>query len=553
MNYFCSKDCPDLCAYSAEMVEGNYKFTGIAQEWQETGFVCSKFKVFAEREINNNIKSYHIQEGKKSEFESDESIDKLSELLKEYRNKKILYMRGSGSLAYNMSYWDVLFSSFENCYNTTGGPCDDTGGDAHEADFGDVLNPPTRNLENADTIILYGRNVAVCSQHLYAYLKTLKKQGKKIIYLDPVKMETAKIADRYIQLNPCCDGLIACALLSELGYEDRYSVNDLIEKAGISKGDFEYILNAIKSGKCAHIQGVGLQRHNNGMNSFQWINRLAVKTGCDDMLYYGHGSKRFWKSPEKTFKGSVHVDKIAESIADFDLFVCVAANPVMTFPDTNLWKKNLSKVKTIVVDTNHTETTEYADFLLKVGGMFSQEDFMASYFFEHDHSREKLLSEMSDTDAVKALGEKLDIEINVKEQSEIEKLHPKRGEYKTENLDLVFPKRKEGLQLITSSHGSYLNSQILPGMEKGLQIIRINRNDAEKLGINSGDDVIVKGEKGSFKVEAEVTDGIKSGNVMCWKNIPMKEGYTNNAIPHELTDSGNGLVYYTHFVELEKA
>lgn len=39
---------------------------------------------------------------------------------------------------------------------------------------------------------------------------------------------------------------------------------------------------------------------------------------------------------------------------------------------------------------------------------------------------------------------------------------------------------------------------------------------------------------------------------MCWKNIPMKEGQTNDAIPNELTDAGSGLAYYAAMVELER-
>jgi hypothetical protein len=39
---------------------------------------------------------------------------------------------------------------------------------------------------------------------------------------------------------------------------------------------------------------------------------------------------------------------------------------------------------------------------------------------------------------------------------------------------------------------------------------------------------------------------------MCWKNIPMKEGVANCAIPSGVTDSGSGLNYYSVFVDLRK-
>jgi len=551
MNIFCSKDCPDLCGVKSIKNNGKFTFQGIPEEWSETGFVCSKFKVFAEREINNGLKSWQIINGNKVTYSSDsDAIDALAQLLEEYRGKKVLYMKGSGSLAYNMGYWNVLFARFDNCWSVSGGPCDDTGADAHEADFGVVLNPPVTNLEKADTIILYGKNAAVCSQHLYAYLKKLKKQGKTIIYIDPVRTKTADLADKYVMINPCCDGLLACALLTELGQENGHNSADLIKKAGISKADFAYILDNIKNTKTAHIQGFGIQRQSNGMNAYQWLSRLAVKTGSQELLYHGHGSKKKWEKLPADFKGYVHVDKVAEALAngDFDLYINVAANPAMTYPDTNKWVAGLSKTKTIVIDTNNTETSAHADFFFKVGGMFAQKDYMGSYFFSQDYSREKLTDEMSDCEACKLLADKLNISIDIKEKAtEVEV--PQR-KYVAKSLPLTMPETSDKFQFISSSHHAYLNSQILPGMEIGLQVIHINTKDAETLGIKTGEDVKVVGETGEFVAEALVTDGIAEKTLMCWKNIPMKSGYINCAVPNKLTDSGNGLDYYTTFVDL---
>jgi len=554
MNLFCSKDCPDLCGFTAEHNNGKFKFNGIAEEWSQNGFVCSKFKVFAEREINNGIQSYSITNGEKTEYSDAEAIESLATLLDEYKDKKILYMRGSGSLAYNMVYWDVLFSSFPNCYSVSGGPCDDTGGDAHNADFGVTVNPPVTNLEDANTIILYGKNAAVCSQHLYSYLKELKKKGKHIIYLDPVRTKTAELADVYIQIKPCYDGVLACAVLSELGLEEGFDADELLATTGVSRKDFDHIVKCIKDGKCAHIEGFGIQRHTNGMNAYQWLNRLGTKTGAEDMLYHGQSSKRQWEKQPVEFKDYVHVDKIPEVLAngDFDLYVNIAANPAMTYPDTNLWVKGLTKTKTVVVDTNHTETSANADFFLKVGGMFAQADFMGSYFFPHSYERDALVEAMSDTDAAKMLGDKLGIEINIKAKSDVKPKPEVKRKYQTEKLSLTMPVQGDGYQLITSSHHAYLNSQTLPGMEKGLQVIYINTKDAQKIDVTDGDDVLVGDHKGCFIAEVVVTDDIIENSVMCWKNIPMKEGYTNCAITNKLTDSGNGLVYYTHFVDINK-
>jgi len=555
-NFFCSKDCPDLCGVRIESDGGRYSFHGLPQRWSDPGFVCAKFKLFAEREINNGVRSWRKMEGVRTDFTSDgEAIAGLAAFLAPFRDKKILYLRGSGSLAYNMACWDLLFAGFKNCWGISGGPCDATGCDADEADFGALINPEITNLEQAETIILYGKNAVSTSQHLYTYLKKLKKQGKEIVYLDPVKTKTADLAHRYIRINPACDGLLACALLTGLGHERGHDIDALLARAGVGRDDFRYLLDRLRNGRTAHLKGFSIQRYGNGMNAYRWINRLAVTTGCMDLLYFGHASKRRWESPGAAFAGRIPVEGIPGALADgeFDLYVNVAANPAMTYPDSNRWAEGLSRTPTLVIDTNHSRTAGHADFFLKVGGMFAQSDFMGSYFFSHAYTRENLTTELSDVAAARMLAGRLGLDLRLKGQEQVRRFEgePQR-EYRTTPLALVMPETSDKLRLLTASHPAYLNSQILPGMEHGLQVIHIHTVDAARLSIGTGEDLRVSGPAGEFIACALVTDDIAPGTVMCWKNIPMKEGVANCAIPGKVTDSGSGLAYYSVFVDLRK-
>ena len=555
MDFFCSKDCPDLCGVRIDYKDGRYIFQGKPEIWSDPGFVCAKFKLFAQREINNGLYSWQLMNGVRKKMpDNEKAIGALADFLTHFRNKKILYLRGSGSLAYNMGCWDLLFSKFPDCRAVTGGVCDETGCDTDRNDFGVLYNPPITNLEQADTIVLWGKNAWATSPHLYAYLKRLKKQGKVIIYLDPVQTETAKLADRYIMLRPGCDGLLACALLTAAGLEDGHDIDRLLTRSGVSHDDVDYMLGRVQRGRAAHIKGVSIQRHSNGGNSYRWINRLAVKTGGVDLLYFGHGSKRLWQSSEATFAGYLPVERIPEALStgEFDLFVNIAANPAMTYPDTNLWDRGLNRTKTLVVDTNHSRTAGQADFFLKVGGMFSQGDFMASYFFSHDRTRNRLTTELSDVEAARLLAGKLGIDVTLGKEEQLRVKPECQRQYSDSPLSLVMPPASDKLQFLTASHRSYLNSQILPGIEKRLQVIHIHPIDVQGLGIASGDTVRVTGPAGNFCATAILTERIAPGLVMCWKNIPMIEGVCNCAIPNKTTDTSSGLDYYDSFVTLER-
>jgi len=555
MNFFCSKDCPDLCGMEIHNEESMISYRAEPQTWTSPGFVCAKFKDFATREINNGLLSWQKREKTSCEYpEPAGALKALAEWLKTFRDKNILYLRGSGSLGYNMGYWDQLFSGFKNCVEVGGDPCNATGGAAHQRDFGCVGNPDITHLTESETIILYGKNAAVTSPHLYSYLKKLKKTGIEIILIDPIKTATSSIADHYIQIQPACDGLLACALLAELGYEPDYPVGQLLDTAGIANEDFSLLLERLRTKKVAHIQGLGLQRQENGMNAIRWINRLAHFTGAVDRLYYGHSSKRRWQKQPVRFSGQISLDEVPVRLAagEFDLFVNIAANPAVTYPDSSLWARGLQRTSTLVVDTNLSATADYADFFLKVGGMFAQEDFQGSYFFPHHYSRTALTNELSDLQAAREIARQLDIPLLIKSEDQLLAPTPPPRHYQTETLELHWPQKMHDFRLLTSSHADYLNSQIINGQEKGLQVIHINPLDAEQRDISSGDTIRVEGDCGAFSATALITDDLPAMTLMCWKNLPMLEGFCNSAVPGRMTDSDDGLAYYAAEVRIFK-
>ncbi len=555
MNFFCSKDCPDLCGMDIHSEESLISYRAEPQLWSSPGFICAKFKDFATREINNGLLSWQKTGDDIQHFpDAASSLGALARWLVPFRNKNILYLRGSGSLGYNMGYWDQLFAAFPHCVTVNSDPCDATGDKAHELDFGCVSNPCITRLAEAETIILYGKNAAVTSPHLYTYLKKLKKSGSEIILIDPVKTATASLADHYIQIQPACDGLLACALLTELGYERDYPVFQLLESAGVSSEQFILLLDRLRTNKVAHIQGMGLQRQENGMNAIRWINRLAHFTNGTERLYYGHSSKRRWQRHPAHFREKISLDETAVRLAagEFDLFVNIAVNPIVTYTDSNLWIRALNRTPTLVVDTNMTPTATYADFFLKVGGMFAQADFQSSYFFPHHYSRPAFTDELSDMQAARALAKKLSIPLINAAEEELRIPAPGPRSYQTKSLELHWPQEMKDFRLLTASHLDYLNSQIINGQEQGLQVIHINPLDAEQRDIATGDALRVEGDCGAFSAHALITDEVPAGSLMCWKNLPMLDGFCNSAVPGRLTDGNNGLAYYAAEVRIFK-
>ena len=546
---FCSKDCPDTCSFLGRLDKNDkLLIKPLKDGFLDRGFVCKKLKGFYRREVENNkAQSFYVKDGNK--IVGRDVLEKLAELLIKNKNKKILLYKGSGSLGYYMGFWDKLFSNFENCYFVKGNPCDETGIIAHREDFGVCANPPVENLKKAETIILFGKNAYVVSPHLFVYLQKLKKLGKKIIYIDPIKSETSIIADRYIRINPAADGLLAYAILAEMGYFPKKY--ELLEKIGISKNDFEYITKSIKPKKTGIIEGFGMQRYSNGKNIIQWINRLAYFTDNTDNLFYSRSSKEGLEKIEVNKKHIINIAEVTDFLKRnfFDIIIVVASNPTVTMPQNSIWKRALEKAKTVVIDTNETNTSKFADFFIRVGGMFAQEDIQGSYFFNKTNKRERLInSDNSDIDIIKQLSKLMNIDIKIPKINEINTNIPVKVRILSKKqIDLLEPKvEKDRIRLITLSNENYLNSQT---ETMQYDSIFISRELSLNLNIKNGEFVTIKSRISECRVQCFVSEKVNGSNAFAYKN---SSECFNKLTESKPTDATYALAYYDLFVEIIK-
>jgi len=547
MKYFCSKDCPDGCSF--EILEDG-SFRPLANSFDKYPFFCSKLRKFYKRESERFACFYKINNSK-TECDYNTAIDKMSEMLK--TSKKIMYLRGSGSLGYKMKYWDYFFSKFENCYFVDDTPCDGTGVVAHEEDFGVCTNPSVENLKDVYNIIIFGRNSRVTNQHLYAFLKNNKKD---IIYIDPIKSESTKLASKYIRINPASDGVLCNYILGSLGYiEGKVNLDQTAKITGISKDDIDFLKSKIKTGKTGFITGFGLQRYTNGKNIVQWINRLAYYTGNINNLYYGKASSAYISGINVEKKNKITIKDFYEKLEGdfFNLIVLVGANPVITYPKASFLRQLLDKNKLIVVDTNITETVELADIFIKVGGMFAQDDILGSYFFDEIiNERGKYLDGISDTDVVKELARRVGIDMEIKSIGELK--YDKKSllrKFNNKEIPLLFPFIDNGLRMITNSHPLYLNSQLSDIPIKD-DYLHISEEDANANDIRDGEKVELFNELGKLKIKAKISDKVAKGYIMIYKNRNYF-GETPNILTKMMqTDANMAVSYYDTFVNIRR-
>lgn len=548
MKYFCSKDCPDTCIFEAET---GGKFKAIPNSFDKIPFYCSKLPKYYAREIKDE-KSFYVKNGEKFFDDHREVAEIFGKFLKDNCDKNILFLRGSGSLGYRMGYWNKLFSNFKNCYFVDDNPCDETGILAHIEDFGCCTNPPLKNLEAVDNIFNFGKNAKVTSPHFYAYLKNIKKE---MIYFDPIFSETAILADEYIRVKPATDGVISALICKEMSLcVVNADKKEMLDIAKVDEKLIKSLAGKIKNGKTAFITGFGLQRYKNGKNAVQWINRLAYYTGNIKNLYYSRPSKAGLSGISYELKKKLKIYEAYEKMKDdfFDIVVVVASNPCVTYPEVNFLREFFSRTKLAVIDTNNTVTSDFADFFIKVGGMFWEEDTMGSYFFDVPVRKRGRLERkfLSDTDIVEIIANSLEIELSIKSVDELDfKQKDLNRVPNLTDIPVVMPQHNGNLRILTISHPLYLNSQLADEINTPPKIF-ISQEDAEYLKLIDGASVQISNENGRCFGKIKISDKVANGYVMLYKSQSYKNGTQNMLTPCVPTDARVGVSYYDTFGQI---
>lgn len=120
---------------------------------------------------------------------------------------------------------------------------------------------------------------------------------------------------------------------------------------------------------------------------------------------------------------------------------------------------------------------------------------------------------------------------------------------------------KYPLQFMTLHTKNYINGQLsqLPHIQAlvGEPVVFINPEDATARGINDGDMVIVKNNRGETTLKAKITaERVRPGVVLAyaapWEKVLSGKG-VNSTTSEELSDIGGGSTFHTNLVEVVKA
>jgi anaerobic selenocysteine-containing dehydrogenase len=448
----CSHDCPDSCGVLVTVNEEGraVKLQGDPAHPITQGFLCGKVakyldRVYAPDRIlyplrrKSGIPKGRLERGREHEtFERvswDEALDAIAARLKEtaerYGPESILPYSYAGTIG------QLGFGSMDRrLFHRMGASqlkrtiCAEAGGEAWKLVYGKKLGMPTEDFRLAKLIIAWGANIHGNNVHLWPMVEQARRNGARLIVIDPYRTRTAALADWHIAIRPGTDVALALGLmhvilrdgLEDLAYIDamthgfvelaervrEYTPERVAAWTGMTAGEIEQLAREYATTRPAAIRmNYGVQRSDNGGTATRAIAMLPAVTGA--WKHRGGGAQLStsgafaWNekalhrpdlalaSPLGREARLVNMTELGHALTELGdrpedgprvhaLFV-YNSNPGAIAPNHNAVVCGLARpdLFTVVHELFFTDTTDYADYVLPATTFLEHTDIQGAY------------------------------------------------------------------------------------------------------------------------------------------------------------------------------
>lgn len=428
----CPLNCYSTCTFRVRVKDGRIvKILPFKDNLATPEGPCIKGLSYIER-TSSKERIVHplirMADGSFSKIPSEEALGIIAGRLKsikdEYGALSIFWYRGSGMSGLTNEIGSEFWRAFGGATTTFGNLCWPAGLEAVRLTMGAVKHNVPWDIVNANTIIIWGKNPAETNIQEIKFIAEARRNGSRIVVIDPIRTPTADKADLFLSPEPGTDAALALAvakILCDEGLTDddflkknvkgldefrkslKITVYDAAQITGIPPETIQELAYIIgNGGPVTIITGYGLQRHVNGGQTIRSILSLVILTGnigkkgagfnyanlqsyiFDDLKeplsYYPDPSS------DSPFRRCIAIARLGKDIQQTSGPSIKAAwiergNPVLQVPDSTSVRKAFMHLDfKVVIEQFMTDTASLADIILPAKDMFSQPDIIGSYW-----------------------------------------------------------------------------------------------------------------------------------------------------------------------------
>ena len=426
----CPLDCPDACRLKITLERGPdgtqraVKLTGDADHPITKGFACAKTVHYPARQNHPErpLSPMKRVDGELMRVSWEQALDEIADHLRE-----VLARRGPDAvLRYHYAGTMGLMEGHHvhGFFRALGAPeldetiCASAGTEAWRLGYGPRYGVLPEDVAHAQTIVLWGINSLSTNSHLTPFMTQARKNGARIIHIDPYLNKTGRYADTHLKLRPGTDTALALGVAREIihqgwtdaaylneatqGFEefkteaDAWTLERTAEVTGLGVADITELARAIGQNGPTYIRvGYGMTRHQGGGTALRAVTLLPALTG--DWRRRGGGCTLSTSGAfhlNRTRLGAAHLiregvkhvnmNELASALepsAGFEAAFIYNCNPAVVAPDSKRVRQGLMRedLKVIVLEQAMTETARLADYLLPATTFMEHPDIYTSY------------------------------------------------------------------------------------------------------------------------------------------------------------------------------
>ncbi|MGZ4786913.1 MAG: molybdopterin-containing oxidoreductase family protein [Terriglobales bacterium] len=439
----CPHDCPDACGVLITVEDGRAtKIQGDPAHPVTRGFLCAKVAKYVERVYSPQRVLYPMRRRKGvakgggsrdfADFERiswddafSQIVSRYEQIIRQFGPEAILpYSYGGNLGALNGGSMDRRFFHRLGASQLDRTICSAAGEAGILSVYGQKLGTEPEQFRHSKLIIAWGANIHGNNVHLWPFIQEARRDGAKLVVIDPYRTRTAKCADWYIPINPGTDLALALGMMhvviSEGLYDadyvakhtegfdqlrervQEYPVDKVSGWTGIAPNDIRTLAREYARVRPAAIRvNYGVQRNDNGAMAVRAICMLPCITGSWKEVGGGLqlSTSGAFGLNDKSLKRDdlmqtaigrparvINMSEIGKALATVNdppikaLFV-YNSNPAAVAPNHNLVVTQLKRddLFTVVHEQFLTDTCDYADLVLPATTFFEQKDLLRAY------------------------------------------------------------------------------------------------------------------------------------------------------------------------------
>jgi anaerobic selenocysteine-containing dehydrogenase len=474
----CPHDCPDRCGWVVGVRDGTATALAGAKDHPDTrGVLCAKVdhfldRVYAESRVLHPLRRVGPKgSGSFEPVSWDRALDDIATRLREVEGRH----GPTAILPYSFAGTQGLLQANgmgRRFFSRLGASrldrtiCASTATAGLEATLGSTPGMLAPDLAFSRLILLWGTNTVVTNLHLWPVIREARKNGAKVVVVDPLLTRTAEAADWHVRPMPGSDAALALGMMHVIvaeglhdadylekhtvGFEalrarlDEYPPERVAAWTGLDVATITELARTYATTRPAAIRVlVGMEHHAAGEMSFRAVGCLPALVGAwrergGGLVHHPGGLfARALKNPqmpqlENPDVRSINMVQLGRALLDPDLKPPISAlfvyssNPAVTAPNQSLVLRGLARedLFTVVHEQFMTDTARFADYFLPATTQVEHWDLLSSWghtFLSLNRPAIEPLGEAKPTTEVfRRLAERLDLDEPYLRQSDEE-------------------------------------------------------------------------------------------------------------------------------------